>query len=243
MAYKFDDFKSLTKEDLELKKIKLDVNLLQKQIEDAKEGLFEKVSNYLQRKVGPLFAIAVLIWGFIGPVLNFVADAKKSQLININKSILQLLDKTDTVPKFSKLMEVSIQDPNIVAPFLLARLNESNIDTGTIRKVYRIMYSVNSNKFDRSFWDRATFFFVKDNKGVIEDELRINAENQFNRPIPAASKDQKKLFFIWETYIDIIYDLKLEKDKDFIKTLNILQQKCSANPKEYGFICVYINSH
>lgn len=246
MAEKFDDFNSLSKEDLEMKKLRMEVSILQKQYDEVKRvGFFTRVSNYLQKNVGQILAILVLFGGFATPVLNYLNEFKKSQASILNNDILRIFQKadSDTIYIRSKAMvrDLSLQDPATLTPFILDQLNDGRLDSSIVKPVFERMFEISSHSDDRNIWDKFVFLFIKDNKNILVNELSSHADSAFNLPI---SKGKKKLFPILNTYIEIINDehLLLLEPKKFTDALNILRKKDKEDPNDYDAIIAQLPS-
>jgi hypothetical protein len=243
MVDKLDDFPSLSKEDLEIKKLKLEIALLLENSREPKNVSFlTKATKFLQNNIGQLATIFALIAAVTTPVINYIADTKKAQLIAVNESILDLAGN-DSALNSTKLLKVATQDPNIITPFLLLNLNEHSsysIDTGKIRSIYTVMYKLNKDWGERSLFEDVVFFFVNDNKSVIEKKLFSNFTYQFEHP---DTSNKYKLMAVWKTYVNIIFDCHLENDKRFMVELKRIKALANGTPgNNYNIILNIIDN-
>jgi hypothetical protein len=255
----------LSKEELELKKLRMEIRLLQPQVDDIKKiKLPTKIFNYVQKNLTQISGIIILIVGIVAPFWGYIDNERKSELVKVNNSILQLVDpkwsdpeKTDSLQKKKsdslqkKILEVSLDDPKIVAPFLLGQLNdldESNININIVNNVFERMYTLNKQKVNRSFSDRIIFIFFDDNKEILEDELWSNANSEFNLPFKNDSENADSLKvngnlrIIWNTYLTLIKKLALDKNKRFIKLTDQLWSNCNSSKKNKDLLSNVIYS-
>jgi hypothetical protein len=231
------ELSTLTEDELKFKKLVLEVSMLQNQLDGftpPRLNILQRLYKYLQKNVGQIVAIALLLSSFVTPVWKFVSSQRQQQMITVNNSILQIMDTTKITKK--QLMEVSAQDPKIVAPILLDQFNKRNIDPDRAIQIYKWMYDVNKDLVHESLFDHVFFFFADDNKDVLEDELCSNAIKQFQKDY-----DRRDLK-VTLGYIDMIFDFGLHEKKDFKNALNVLLAKCASKESKHQHLCDYLTS-
>jgi hypothetical protein len=221
-------------EDLLLKKkLALEIQSLQDQLTKPHPGFLEQVRNVLQKYLGQIVAISVLIGGVVTPVTSYVSQQRKDHLRQTNSKVLSVLDSV-TVSSEALLMSICTEDPYVAAPLLLYHLNNDATSAYLMKKIYVKMYSVNKELTDYTWQDKILLFFVKDNISILKAELIKNACNQFSLSPPFDDKTRK----IMVAYVNLIFELGLNNERDFKNALDILSSKC--NQKDYRYICGYI---
>jgi hypothetical protein len=232
---KNNEFKSLSKEELELRKLQNEVIILQKQIDDAnpdKINTIQKCWEFIKKNMAQISAVIVLIGTIYNPIINYIASQHKAQQINVGNNLWKILDTPITNDK--KLLEISTQDPAILAPIVLGLLNDSSINLITAKNLYVRMYD-NTDFYNQSVYDKFLSLFIKDNKSILEEELCRNAKKVFNYDI----SNSDSLLNIITTYIDIIFQLRFQNKSEFIELFEILKSKCNSCSASKS-ICKYL---
>ena len=235
-----EDLEKLTKEDLELLKLKKEVYLLREQVngkEGENVGFINKSLNYLQSNIGKIVAIVALIGTVVDPVFNFIGSERKAKLIEVSNQMFKVVDSNRV--DASGIEEISTQDPAIVAPYLLNLANEGKITRDNTRKIFTRMYKLNAELSSYSFFDKLVFLFSKDNKEVMEDELATSAAKAFSKKL---ATDDEKLYEAIATHLDIIYELRLQNKKSMKRALDILRDKCKVSDVAYQTVCGYLDT-
>jgi len=172
--------------------------------------------------------VAALFTALTAPLFNYIGDKKKEELITVNKSTWGLANNTDSLTN-EEILEVGSQDPNIIAPFLLYNLNEQksySIPMKKIAAIYPVMYKLNTNQADKSFFESIVFSFISDNKSVIEDQLFTN----FNRQVEHSNLNNESVRLdVLTTYVTIIYNCMLQNDKRFIAEKSVIQKQSEGS--------------
>jgi hypothetical protein len=220
---------------LKLKKLRLEIEALEKSLSPDKATVWQKLNHYFQKNLGQISALIILFASFVTPVLNYISNQRQQQLVQVNSTVLEiLLDSLGTnYISPANLLQISTQDPQVVAPLILDQLNKDIVHPEKAMKIYKRMYDVNQNLVKYTWTDRILFLFIDDNKTILEEELAKNATAQFGRELGERTVD------IMKAYIDIIMELNLQDKSDFKKAFNVIETKCHIN-EEYKSLCDYI---
>lgn len=219
----------LSREEWELKKLELEVKKLQNETSPTRYTIWERLNKYLQRNVGQIAAVIVLLGSIITPVLNYVSVQRQQHLVQINGNILRLIVDTVNINN-ADLIEIATQDPKIVAPILLDLLNKKEVNHNRIETIFIRLYQINKDLTRYSFFDKTLFFLMDNNQEILENELKLNALKQFE-----GSYDPN----VAKTYIKLMVTLNLDTTKKFMPIVNLLKEKSKSDPRYESLLKYY----